>query len=356
MLCCTAWRSSRPSARAWTSLDIRKRRSINSRTSAGSNCQLMPGLLSLPLPSPDPLAASLYASVEGRPSRNLDTSFRAEIKTPSKRYACRVRSRGMELVAQVMPHLGSCNPNWLRLSKDGTACSTAALLLVLLFIGSSKWPGGTPGIRAKACSFSLGTTSSMVLLLHLAKLLAELPSSQRSLHRLTSFSCADCGLLASSFAMLFLEGSGSLSSKWAMAPLINFRRSTMSFTVAVFVPRNESTISMNSGNFSCFSSCSPYSCAKMKSAKSTRPYTSTFTASRSLVASGLSIMASNSDLEIIWLPSVSKPPLSMMSMKPSLTVATAIVSLSVAATALTTSHSTPISMFMTMRAAKQTKI
>mmetsp|Transcript_85226 Transcript_85226/g.264832 ORF Transcript_85226/g.264832 Transcript_85226/m.264832 type:complete len:328 (+) Transcript_85226:215-1198(+) len=136
--------------------------------------------------------------------------------------------------------------------------------------------------------------------------------------------------------------------------LTNCLKSVMSFTVATFDPRSERTVSMKSGKAICTSA--PWSSAwKMKSARSTRAYTSTSTFESKCTASGLSRISTNSCLEIMLSPSLSMPPRAMIPMKPSFTVATAICSLSVAATALTTSHRTPISMFMTVRADNSTK-
>mmetsp|Transcript_26620 Transcript_26620/g.84454 ORF Transcript_26620/g.84454 Transcript_26620/m.84454 type:complete len:354 (+) Transcript_26620:346-1407(+) len=137
--------------------------------------------------------------------------------------------------------------------------------------------------------------------------------------------------------------------------LMNFRRSTMSFTVAVFDPRKESTTSIKSPKLNCTSSM-PSSDSKMKSARSTNPHTSTSTLLRSCTAASLSMIALNSLLEIMWSPSSSRPPCSRIARNPSLTVPTVICSFSTAATALTTSHSTPISMFMTVSAARSTKM
>mmetsp|Transcript_40344 Transcript_40344/g.109041 ORF Transcript_40344/g.109041 Transcript_40344/m.109041 type:complete len:365 (-) Transcript_40344:965-2059(-) len=142
----------------------------------------------------------------------------------------------------------------------------------------------------------------------------------------------------------------SIEPNWV---LMYLRRSTTSFTVAVLDPRKDRTVSMKVAKLMPPDSSS--SSSKRKSAKSTNAYTSTSTLSSNFTADGLSRIATNSVLEIMWSPSVSRPPSLMMRSKPSFTVVIMIVSLSVAATALTTSHNTPINMFMTVRAAKSTK-
>mmetsp|Transcript_103533 Transcript_103533/g.288273 ORF Transcript_103533/g.288273 Transcript_103533/m.288273 type:complete len:200 (-) Transcript_103533:128-727(-) len=137
---------------------------------------------------------------------------------------------------------------------------------------------------------------------------------------------------------------------------MNFRRVTMSFTVAVFVPRSCITTSMKLGKVSCLlpsSSTGAASSSKMKSARSTKPTTSTSTSCRALVASGLTRIFSNSALEMCLFPSLSK--VKTMSANFRFTKLTAISSFSTAATTLTTSTSTPISMFMMVRAARSTK-
>mmetsp|Transcript_46758 Transcript_46758/g.130181 ORF Transcript_46758/g.130181 Transcript_46758/m.130181 type:complete len:271 (-) Transcript_46758:287-1099(-) len=90
--------------------------------------------------------------------------------------------------------------------------------------------------------------------------------------------------------------------------------------------------------------------AKMTSAKSTSPTTSTSRSCMVRVASPFSMIFTNSDLEMFWLWS-SSSTLSKILRSFDLAYAMAKSSLSAAATALTTSHSTPMSMFITVRVA-----
>mmetsp|Transcript_70728 Transcript_70728/g.183566 ORF Transcript_70728/g.183566 Transcript_70728/m.183566 type:complete len:315 (-) Transcript_70728:1060-2004(-) len=144
-----------------------------------------------------------------------------------------------------------------------------------------------------------------------------------------------------------------------MLSLMYFRKSTISFTVAVLVPRNSNTRSMKSSKLSGVSTVSPSSPSlsetKMKSMLSTRLSTSTPTSSRALQAAGNSRILENSSLEMVPSPSWSKPPSCITLWSCCFTNVTVRVSRSALATPLTTSQSTPISMFMTVKADKRMK-
>mmetsp|Transcript_8652 Transcript_8652/g.18881 ORF Transcript_8652/g.18881 Transcript_8652/m.18881 type:complete len:224 (+) Transcript_8652:1915-2586(+) len=148
--------------------------------------------------------------------------------------------------------------------------------------------------------------------------------------------------------------SSCSSSRWDLRELeTNFRKFTTSFTVALLEPRNWRTTCMNSLKFKVRGSPLLSSSAKMKSAKSTSPMTSTSTSLRASVASLLARICSNSTFDIV--PSPSWSILVSTSCILFFTKSTVNVSFSVAATALTTSVRTPISMFIKVRAAKRTK-
>mmetsp|Transcript_46766 Transcript_46766/g.85603 ORF Transcript_46766/g.85603 Transcript_46766/m.85603 type:complete len:248 (-) Transcript_46766:887-1630(-) len=161
----------------------------------------------------------------------------------------------------------------------------------------------------------------------------------------------------------------------------NFLKSTTSLTVAVLVIRSCKTISMKSTKemllSSCFSSSSSPSFAafprravlrnvinvassvvsfssKMMSAKSTRVTTSTSTAFSASTASLFCSILKNSDF--CSFPSVfSSPSRFITSCKMDFTQLTLIASFSAAATAVMTSQRTPMSMFMTVMAARTMK-
>mmetsp|Transcript_70078 Transcript_70078/g.169642 ORF Transcript_70078/g.169642 Transcript_70078/m.169642 type:complete len:292 (+) Transcript_70078:303-1178(+) len=128
----------------------------------------------------------------------------------------------------------------------------------------------------------------------------------------------------------------------------------MSLTVAVLEPLNATTTSMNWEKESSFSYASSLrSLAKMTSAKSTRPTTSTSRSCMVRVASWLLMICTNSCLEMALLPSSSSTSLKIFSSF-DFAYCTARSSRSAAATALTTSHKTPISMFITVSVAMRT--
>mmetsp|Transcript_28798 Transcript_28798/g.61194 ORF Transcript_28798/g.61194 Transcript_28798/m.61194 type:complete len:289 (-) Transcript_28798:580-1446(-) len=93
--------------------------------------------------------------------------------------------------------------------------------------------------------------------------------------------------------------------------------------------------------------------SKMKSTKSTTPTGSTPTSSKARAASGLARICMNSSLEICMSQFASSCSRICCSLP--VTKVTTISSFSVLATALTTSQSTPISMFITVSAARRTK-
>mmetsp|Transcript_2492 Transcript_2492/g.6334 ORF Transcript_2492/g.6334 Transcript_2492/m.6334 type:complete len:208 (-) Transcript_2492:783-1406(-) len=133
-----------------------------------------------------------------------------------------------------------------------------------------------------------------------------------------------------------------------------FRRLTTSLTVAAQDPRMSRMISMNLPKDSGFGTPSSASPSKMRSAQSTRPATSTPTSWSAFVAAAFSRRRPNSALEIWQSPSTSS--LRTMSSSFVLTRFTASSSFSTAATLLTTSQRTPMSMFMTVRAPRRMKI
>mmetsp|Transcript_107096 Transcript_107096/g.299795 ORF Transcript_107096/g.299795 Transcript_107096/m.299795 type:complete len:370 (+) Transcript_107096:1094-2203(+) len=129
---------------------------------------------------------------------------------------------------------------------------------------------------------------------------------------------------------------------------ILFRRSIMFFTFAVLQPRNSKITCTNSANSSCV-----LSSVKIPSAWSINPTESTPTSSSNLQTCGFSRESNNSAFEI--LPSCSSSAWANNKAMRSLTNCTVNVSLSVAATALTTSHKTPMSMFITVNDDNSTK-
>mmetsp|Transcript_51704 Transcript_51704/g.135834 ORF Transcript_51704/g.135834 Transcript_51704/m.135834 type:complete len:306 (-) Transcript_51704:441-1358(-) len=134
------------------------------------------------------------------------------------------------------------------------------------------------------------------------------------------------------------------------------RRSTTSLTVARLDPRKVNTKATKSPNVSFFSLAFPMSSssspAKMKSMLSTNPIGSTPASSNALHASIDSRIIENCSLSIS--PCSMSPAISSQTFSNcALVKATRIVSFSVAATALTTSQSTPINMFMTVRQANK---
>mmetsp|Transcript_73710 Transcript_73710/g.191451 ORF Transcript_73710/g.191451 Transcript_73710/m.191451 type:complete len:243 (+) Transcript_73710:915-1643(+) len=135
-----------------------------------------------------------------------------------------------------------------------------------------------------------------------------------------------------------------------------FRKSTMCRTLAVFEPRSSRITSMRSGKSSSFICVAPTSSVSMKMAStwSIMPITSTPTSSSKPQASGFSRMARNSSFDIFPSPLSSR--LSKSFFICSITQFTAKDSFSVAATALTTSQSTPINMFSTVSEERRTKI
>mmetsp|Transcript_50030 Transcript_50030/g.92405 ORF Transcript_50030/g.92405 Transcript_50030/m.92405 type:complete len:234 (+) Transcript_50030:1-702(+) len=132
------------------------------------------------------------------------------------------------------------------------------------------------------------------------------------------------------------------SSKQDISCVMNFRMSTMSLTVALLLPRNCRTTSMKSGKVSGMSPFRP----KMKSAKSTRPTTSTPTSCKARAASGISSSRSNSSFVMIPSPSLSRPLLTSIDCIFSLTNVSMAFSFSMADTTVTTSHKIPISIFI----------
>mmetsp|Transcript_85298 Transcript_85298/g.241867 ORF Transcript_85298/g.241867 Transcript_85298/m.241867 type:complete len:276 (+) Transcript_85298:403-1230(+) len=127
---------------------------------------------------------------------------------------------------------------------------------------------------------------------------------------------------------------------------MNFRRSTMSRTVAVLLPRCCSTSFMNSLNPSCLLYSRPLSSLwKITSAKSTSPTTSTPASWRCLAVSLLSRMCSSSSLEMSPSPFWSSPVSSSTCRTFSFTNDTTRCSFSATETLLTTSTSTPTRRF-----------
>mmetsp|Transcript_50209 Transcript_50209/g.96936 ORF Transcript_50209/g.96936 Transcript_50209/m.96936 type:complete len:213 (-) Transcript_50209:256-894(-) len=151
----------------------------------------------------------------------------------------------------------------------------------------------------------------------------------------------------------------------ANRPVRNFRKFTISRTVAVLPPRRSKTKPINSGIVSFFSSvaaatassssCVSPSFSNSVSLKSTRPTTSTSTFWRIPMAFGFANKFINSPLDIIWSPSSSAPVSVRSRWMFSRTSAKESDSRSVAATAETTSQMTPISMFITVRAERKMK-
>mmetsp|Transcript_79533 Transcript_79533/g.165158 ORF Transcript_79533/g.165158 Transcript_79533/m.165158 type:complete len:329 (-) Transcript_79533:608-1594(-) len=142
---------------------------------------------------------------------------------------------------------------------------------------------------------------------------------------------------------------------WDVARIECRRRSTMCLTLAVLLPLKSRINSINSVKPNGLSSGSPLSLfsENIVSAISMIPKTSTPVSSRTRQASGFCTIFKNSSLEM-------RPPsLLPINVKRSLilsfTKLMAKASFSVAATALTTSHKTPMSMFMTVIADIKTK-
>mmetsp|Transcript_1114 Transcript_1114/g.3417 ORF Transcript_1114/g.3417 Transcript_1114/m.3417 type:complete len:323 (+) Transcript_1114:365-1333(+) len=134
--------------------------------------------------------------------------------------------------------------------------------------------------------------------------------------------------------------------------LMTFVSFMTSFTVAPFSARMSSTTSMNSGKSRSSISCPSFS--KMESIKSTRPSGSTPTSCRANAASWFVRIFMNSSLEMRPLPSSSSASTIFSIFV--LTNSTRICSFSVAATAETTSQSTPMSMFITISAERAMKM
>mmetsp|Transcript_68205 Transcript_68205/g.197569 ORF Transcript_68205/g.197569 Transcript_68205/m.197569 type:complete len:232 (-) Transcript_68205:1528-2223(-) len=142
------------------------------------------------------------------------------------------------------------------------------------------------------------------------------------------------------------------------------RKSTMSFTEALFVPRRARTSSTNFWKlkslsfFTSSSSSSSSSFPKMNSMLSTRPKGSTPLPCNDLHASLSWSNLVKSSLEMVASLSTRSTPTAFFQAfsKCALMTCTAMVSFSLAATALTTSHNTPMSMFMTVSADSKMKV
>mmetsp|Transcript_74999 Transcript_74999/g.199166 ORF Transcript_74999/g.199166 Transcript_74999/m.199166 type:complete len:255 (+) Transcript_74999:306-1070(+) len=146
---------------------------------------------------------------------------------------------------------------------------------------------------------------------------------------------------------------------------MNLRRFMTSLTVALLVPRSSSTLSIKSPKDNvCFppapasedSSSSSWFPSKKRSVRSTRPTTSTPTSCSSLAAWGFSRIISYSPFVMLnsW-PALEGKMVRSTSCNLHFTKATSKLSFSVDETAVTTSQSTPISMFIMVIEAIMTK-
>mmetsp|Transcript_67653 Transcript_67653/g.190701 ORF Transcript_67653/g.190701 Transcript_67653/m.190701 type:complete len:342 (+) Transcript_67653:57-1082(+) len=230
---------------------------------------------------------------------------------------------------------------------------------------------GSADVAPNSSLFAAGRPSWNLWSAALAVRSAALRSLPRSRMRR---SCSDlCGASGTSCGHLLGSGpwrSASIFCSWAVwsserslefEAVTNFLSSTMFLTVAVFDPRSLRSRSRNlassrSSDAGSSGPASPWlSASKMKSMLSMRLITSIPTSFRAWKASGLLRIWANSFLLIFWSPSSSRPSLSMISTILFFTKLTVMLSCSTADTPLTTSQITPISMFMTVSAAKRTK-
>mmetsp|Transcript_58464 Transcript_58464/g.125622 ORF Transcript_58464/g.125622 Transcript_58464/m.125622 type:complete len:248 (-) Transcript_58464:927-1670(-) len=134
---------------------------------------------------------------------------------------------------------------------------------------------------------------------------------------------------------------------------MKLRNSTMSLKAEGFESLSSKIFPMKSSKDFLHSSPSSASPSKMKLAKSMMPSGLTSTSTRAKQASLCSKMLMNSTLEILKSQSLSMS--CMICINRELTKVTFISSFSVAATAKTPSHRTPISMFMTVSAERSMK-
>mmetsp|Transcript_79323 Transcript_79323/g.244748 ORF Transcript_79323/g.244748 Transcript_79323/m.244748 type:complete len:203 (-) Transcript_79323:31-639(-) len=201
----------------------------------------------------------------GKLSMNLPISFLAPARTPSNLSALMRTSCSILVFASKS---GTLSLRWSTFVVCG--CVVASKPSVSMGasaagIGASSRSGGAGGARTRSCSsihiLVMGTACSGgptlegrlestwgALLGSLETSSLAEPSEASLAYASTAFESSPLwstsrSPLTESFRLLFR--TVIFSSRLPSVSLMNFRRSTMSFTVAVLLPRSDSTISMN---------------------------------------------------------------------------------------------------------------